>query len=350
LQDEDADALLGEPMSRSAYRDLGNRDVQGGVRVPTADLDNVPAHVHQSHWCTEMALEFIDKNRREDQPWMLSVNPFDPHPPFDPPLEYYARFDAASLPLPHFEAGDLARQRRLHEAGVDFQSAPAEQDPVFARQRSACYLAMIEQLDHEFGRLLDHLEAIGQRQNTLVIFCSDHGETLGDHGLVLKGCRFYEGAMRVPLMIAGPGVRQPGRVSDALVELTDLAPTIYDAVGEATPWWVQGASLGPLLRADAAAAPAADAAHRSHVRAEYRGAIDFPDQTNATMYRDRQYKLVTYHGKGIHELYDLDADPWEHQDLAGAPAHQALLQEMLQQNFDATVAASAPVPPRIANY
>jgi arylsulfatase A-like enzyme len=290
-----------------------------------------------------MALEFIGRNRPADRPWMLSVNPFDPHPPFDPPWDYYRRYDPSSLPGPHFAESDLAHQEALAAAGIDFQSAPRSIDTEKGQRMQGAYYAMIEQIDHEFGRIIDFLDQRGEFKNTLIIFTSDHGEALGDHGLILKGCRFYEGSTRVPLMISWPGMSRPGAVSPALVELLDLAPTLYDAAGVQTPSWVQGRSLKQVLSGQTEE-------HREAVRCEFLGAIAFPDQTHATMYRDRRWKLVTYHGKDRAELYDLETDPWEHHDLSELEEHREMLAKLQRRAFDLTVLAHPPDQPRVAPY
>lgn len=346
LREEGADpeSLLHDA-SPGTYLDGADRKGFGGVFEPTAEQDNVPPYLHQSHWCTEKSIEFIRKNRRVDQPWLLSVNPFDPHAPFDPPWEYYRRYDPNSMPGAHFEESDLAHQRKLLDAGVDFQSKPRHAEDWDHRRVQAAYYAMIEQIDHEFGRLLDYLEESGERENTIVIFCSDHGEMLGDHGLMLKGCRLYEGLVRVPLIISWPEQIEGDRVSDALVELIDLAPTLYDAAGLELPWWVQGRSLLPLLRDEIE-----DGAHRDGVRTEFYGAINYPDQTHATMYRDERWKLITYHGKDLFELYDLENDPWEHRDLSRDSAYQDRLHDLMRRSFDATVCAHPLMPPRVSSF
>ena len=164
-------------------------------------------------------------------------------------------------------------------------------------------------IDDQFKRILDTLDETGQRENTLIIYTSDHGELLGDHGLIYKGCRFFESLVRVPLIFSWPAKGVKSIKSDALVELVDLAPTLYEAAGLDIPHWVQGRSLAPLLRGETRE-------HREFVRSEFYGAIDYPDQTHATMYRDRRWKLVVYHRKNICELYDLHSDPWEHRDLS----------------------------------
>ena len=339
-QGVDPEALIAGKAASQKYPNWSRR-----VNAPTSDLDNVPPHLHQTHWCTEKTVEFIEKNRRENQPWLLSLNPFDPHPPFDAPWEYYRRYDSETLPGPYFQESDIAFQSKLTEAGIDFQSQakpPAEWDD---KRMQASYYAMIEQLDHEFGRILDYLDAEELREDTIVIFTSDHGEALGDHGLVYKGCRFYEGSVRVPLMISWPGHFLQDVQSDALVELLDIVPTLYDALGMDVPYYVQGKSLAPLLRGEVSAAD-----HREAVRSEYFGATALPDQTHATMYRDRRWKLVVYHQKGICELYDLENDPWEHNDLSEHTDYQSVKWELMQKSFDAAVYAHPQMIPRVASH
>lgn len=328
------------------------------------DVDGVPEDLHQTTWCAERSIAFIEEHKGE--PWLLSVNPYDPHPPFNPPKRYRDMFDPATMPGPHFRPSDLALQERL--AAVDFQSKgrdPKELDiknPILPKtlhrgegeaqgespgardawSLQAAYYAMIKLIDDELARVLGALDRTGQRENTIVIFTSDHGETLGDHGLIQKGCRFYEGLVRVPLVFNCPGRVREGVVSDALVELMDKAPTVLDYAGIPIPERMQAKSLKPILDGKADAEH-----HRDFVRTEFYGALDMPDETLATMYRDRRWKAVTYHGHGLGELYDLEADPWEHENLWDDPAHQELKHRLIAASYDATMAAIDRGPPRV---
>ena len=173
--------------------------------------DGVPEEFHQTTWCTEMAIKFINKKRKG--PWMLSINPFDPHPPFDPPKEYRMRYNPDDLPGPLFKLNDIERQKKFQEVcqqAVDAVNPGGENPPpppvggyknpgnwppesFNGKIVKAHYYAMIELLDKHFGILVNHLKEIGQLENTLIIFHSDHGEMLGDHGLIYKGSRFFEG-------------------------------------------------------------------------------------------------------------------------------------------------------------
>ncbi|MFN8526087.1 MAG: sulfatase-like hydrolase/transferase [Chloroflexota bacterium] len=315
----------------------------GDLMEPSADKDNVPTHLHQTTWATERALDFIQQPR--SGPWLLSVNVYDPHPPFNPPWEYYKRYDPQSLPGPLFRESDLAHQGKLANAGVDFQSVARRPEEFQAKKLQAAYYAMIEMVDEHFGKILDHLEATGELANTIVIFSTDHGESAGDHGLTQKGCRFMEGMVRVPLVMAWPGRFKAGLKSDALVELTDIMPTLMEAAGLPVPQGVQGRSLLPML--SGAADPRT---HRDFVRTECYAAFDMPNRTFASMYRDRRWKLVVYHGLGVGELYDLETDPGEFDCLWDSPAHQTVKAELLLKSYDATVAAMPYGPPLVMPY
>jgi arylsulfatase A-like enzyme len=168
---------------------------------------------------------------------------------------------------------------------------------------------------------------------------------LGDHGLRLKGCRFYEGAVHVPLVVSWPArVRQNLR-SDALVELVDLVPTLLEATGQPIPDAVQGRSLLPIL--SGASDPSV---HREFVRCEYHDALDRPFASHANMLRNDRFKLVLYHGHEIGELYDLERDPGEYENLWGRPEVASLQAELTKQLFDAVMLATDPGQPRIGRF
>jgi len=286
--------------------------------------------LHQTKFCADKAIEFIDRDW--DGPWLMSVNFFDPHLPFDPPPEYGDRYRAEEMDDPAFRASDLESQMRLSE--VDFQYPARNPEEFDAKGKKAAYYAMIEQIDDHVGRLLDCLERSGQRENTLVIFMSDHGEMLGDHGLVAKGCRFYEGLVRVPLILSWPGVIQAGKRAQALVELTDVAPTLLDYAGLDIPGRMTGRSLRPLLEEDADE-------HREFVRCEYYSALSLlaPGRENwrgsyGTMIRTDRYKLVVYHNAGTGELFDLEKDPDEYENLWESSDHRSVRLELLSKMMD----------------
>jgi arylsulfatase len=303
--------------------------------------DGIPAELHQTTWCADRAIDFMREQREPGVPWLMSVNIFDPHNPFNPPKEYLDRYDPEAMPGPHFRESDLAAQAKL--AGVDFQNPARRPEEFNAKWYQAAYYAMIELIDDNVGRMLAALEETGQRENTIVIFMSDHGETLGDHGLLLKGNRFYEGLVRVPLIISWPGHFLAGEVSDALVELTDIAPTLLDIAGLPVPEEMVGRSLLPMLTGQADLHT-----HRDFVRSEHYRALNpqGPGRDEGsfryhfgTMYRTRTHKLCVYHGLDHGELFDLEADPHEFDNLWEDPAHAETRFRLLKASFDASIFA-----------
>lgn len=313
------------------------KDKGGDLGSLYRENGNMSPELHQTKFCTEKAIEFIDQEH--NQPWLMSVNIFDPHLPFDPPSEYRDRLDTEAMPDPLFRESDLEIQKSLKE--VDFQSTALRPEDFQAKDKIASYYAMIEQIDEHVGRLLDCLEESGQLENTLVIFMSDHGEMLGDHGLISKGCRFYEGLVHVPLVFSWPGVVEVGKQVDALVELTDIGPTLLDYAGLEVPSRMTGRSLRTMLEGGD------PVERREFVRCEYYSALSLlaPGRENwngsyGTMIRTDRYKLVVYHGLNIGELYDLDMDPGEFENLWDNPEYATLRFELMKKAFDQSALSS----------
>lgn len=326
----------------------GTHDYGDWVREQGGDLDamreseeRVAPELHQTKWASDRAIEFI--GREHDRPWLLNINVYDPHPPFIPPKSYADKFDPDTMPGPHVEPGDLETQRLL--SGVAFQGEAGELSDEEAREVQAKYYAMIAQIDDQFARVLEALDATGQRDNTVIIFTSDHGEMLGDHGLLKKGCRFYEGLVRVPLIISWPGSFPGGRQCADLVELLDLSATLLDLAEVSVPEYHQGRSLLPVLEGNEVAGTAREA-----VRCEYFDALDEQFTGGgagyATMHRDERYKLCVYHDAGLGELYDLEEDPWEHRNLWADPGHREVRERLVFESFNRHVVLTTDVGSR----
>lgn len=319
----------------------GTHDYADWVREQGADLnalreseDRVPAALHQTTWATTRAIEFLSENRG-DSPWMLNINVYDPHPPFIPPKAYTEKFQPGDMPGPAFRESDLAAQAAL--AAADFQTEARDPSEFHGKQVQADYYAMIALIDEQFGRLMQFLEESGEAENTVVIFTSDHGETLGDHGLLYKGCRFYEGLVRVPLIFSCPAHFVTGETSDTPVELLDLSATLLELAGAEIPEYHQGHSL--LSHLSGACPPTTTV--RPFVRCEYFDALapkfTQGNGTFATMHRRDNYKLVIYHSLGLGELFDLDTDPNEHQNLWQDPDFQEIKNDLIFESFNAHV-------------
>lgn len=317
----------------------GVRDVTTG---PATELTSTA-------WACDCASRFITEHA--EGPWFYSLNIFDPHHPFRIPSdrlkEWQGRVD--SLPLPvHGEKEWKSKpiwQEIDHGGSYGGNGTPweaySENDH---RWIKAAYYAMIEDIDTHVGNLLDQLERTGQAENTLVIFTSDHGELLGDHGIYLKGPHSYDCSVRVPLILRRPAHITAGLVSDALVELIDLAPTIMEATGLPAEPGMQGQSLTPLLQGKTET-------HRDDVLCEYYNA-NFHHEPRAwtTMIRTEDRKLVRAHGQPDGELYDLTADPNELENRWHDPAYREDREVLLIRLCDRMAWTTDPLPLREAAY
>lgn len=322
--------------------------------------EDAPAELRQTAFLAEKSIDFIRAHAQDAQPWLLSVNCFDPHPPYDAPRELVEKYLARDLPDPVYDESDLVLDKKL--GNFFFQSSARPLDDVLRRNK-ASYYGMVELIDRHYGRIIDALDELGLREDTMVIFHSDHGEMLGDHGLTHKGCRFYEGLVHVPLIISWPARFQQGAVYDGLTEQTDLAPTLAELAGVTIP---EGETVGRSLVPALESRPLPP---RTFVRTEYYdtleedptydglrgdGDIVYDDAKGkgsyATMYFDGRYKLCVYHGIDFGELYDLQNDPEEHRNLWEEAGSQPLKMRLLLDSFNTSVRFSRPGQKRRGRY
>ena len=323
-------------------------DLQGEKISPYVQI-GPPAEFSQTTWCAEKTIDFIKKEN--GKPWFFSFNCFDPHHPFDPPKEYLNQFNPDDMPLPSVHADEADAKTTFqkldriwaHNTPGEFQVESMTEDD--KRLVYAAYMAMVSLIDDQVGRILQALEESGQADDTLVVFMSDHGEMLGDHGIYFKGPHFYDCQMRVPLIMRWPngGIVENRRV-DGFVELVDLMPTFLEAAGLVIPSAVQGSSLLPLLIGGEE-----NEFCREQVYAEYYNAWTH-SEAYGTMLRTKSWKVVVYHGTNQGELYDLMEDPDEFFNLWDSPVHAQRKQELVLKCFDASVLSMDPDPPRLGSF
>jgi choline-sulfatase len=327
-----------------------------------SDLSRFISHatsgeMSQTAWCAEKATDFIRARAADGRPWLFSVNMFDPHHDFDAPKEYLERYlqILETIPLPNHVPGELDGKpawQKIDHGGAYGHPGWLQFDTMTDtdhRLVTASYWAMCDLIDDHVGAMVRALEETGQRENTMIIFTSDHGEMLGDHGIYLKGPYFYEPAIHVPLIVNWPGRVRAG-VSEALVELTDLAPTILDAAGLPRHPGMQGRSLWPILTG------AADAgSHRDDIYCEFYNACEGHNGSNtapafATMLRTARYKLVRAHNLGTGELYDLEQDPRETVNRWNDPTLSEVKIDLLTRLSDRMAYTVDPLPARTAPW
>ncbi|MFC7157529.1 sulfatase-like hydrolase/transferase [Halomarina halobia] len=257
----------------------------------------------------ERAVEWIERRgeRDDDEPWLLSVNPLIPHFPLEVEQSYYDLYPVADMDLPvdcpSVDDHPALEQLRNHFDGRDLD------EEALRRTRSA-YYGLVTALDDYVGDLLDALDRTDQAEDTLVIYTSDHGEMLGDHDLWWKCC-MYEQSAGVPLIVRGPDI-DVGRTVETPVSLLDVLPTMTDALGiPADPAW-RGTSLLPFATGKREPNPDRTVFSEYHAHGVGRGFY---------MIRRSCYKYVHYLN-GPDQLFDLDADPKELENLADHPDHR----------------------------
>ena len=336
-----------------------------GVEYKTSDVsyckwieEGMPEEYHQTSWCVERAISYIDYCRQFDMPWMFSINFFDPHCPFDPPKEYLDRYlqNINELPLPNYKEGELKNKPRyqtaLHSNCEQDKnknikalnpSALTENDHRYIK---AAYYAMIDLIDVQVGRLVEFLKNIDEYDNTLIIYMSDHGEMLGDHGIYYKSMCLYEGAVHVPLIFHYPKRLQPRRYKSN-IELLDVTPTILEAVGIPREVQMQGVSLwNQMVNGD-------DITDEDVYTEYYNSLVSTfgqPNKNYNTMVRSGDYKISLCHGTSEGELYDLRKDPNEQVNLFYNPNYSDVKIDMLIRLCNKMAFTTDPIPERICRF
>lgn len=313
---------------------------------------DLPEEFHYSVWTADRTIAAMES--AGERPFFIWSSFHDPHPPYLVPEPWASMYDPDSM-----EPGTMVPGE--HDKNpVHFRKAAVERDPDFWREAArgeaihgggfqardaatlradmACYYGMTSLMDREIGRILDALQNSGQAENTIVVFTSDHGHFLGQHGLTAKAIHMYEDILRVPFIVRWPGHVPSGRASTDLQNLVDLAPTFLAAAGLEIPGSMTGHNQ---LESWAGGGP---------VRAEtivenHHGTEAFHMRTLVTP----THKITVYRDGADGELFDLENDPGETRNLWHEPEAAALKSEMMHR-FLQTILREEPMRmPRIAN-
>ena len=258
----------------------------------------------------EAAHEYMRDPEREEKPWAMVCGFISPHFPLIVPEPYFSKYYPDNTDLPNNPPGHL---ENLPPAARRMQTYTGTGGPYTdeqLRKARAAYYGMISFMDDKIGRLLDTLDETGQREDTIVIYTSDHGEMAGEHGLWRK-MNFYEQAARVPLQISWPGHLPEGRRELGAASNVDLVATVLELVGiDPTEWDMDGDSLVGYLNGETE---------------EWKDEVICEHLAHGTdgpriMVRQGRWKLsYTHRDPPEFELYDLESDPGEFEDLSDNP-------------------------------
>jgi len=265
---------------------------------------------HSSELFTDSAIDFL-RGYKDTRPFFMYISYTAPHRPRQAPQEYIRMYDVEKMPLPKsfmpehpFDIGDIS---------LDEKIIPKPRTEKEMRKNIRNYYEMITHLDAQIGRVLKVLKEGGDFENTTVIFASDNGLAMSGHGLVGKQS-LYEHCVKVPLIMAGPGIPK-GERRDDFCYLLDIFPTLCEIIGIDVPATVEGISFAKSL---------SDREHKT------RKSMFFAYKDFQRAVRDGRYKLIEYvvEGKRHTQLFDLQADPWELNNLTDNPAYEAELKRL----------------------
>ncbi len=276
------------------------------------------------------AITFLEKTWKKDRPFFMYLGFAGPHDPRVADQAWLDLYEQDAIPLPKnyaayhpFDNGEMyVRDERL---------APWPRTENIVRKHLRDYYACITSIDHNIGRIVSTLEALGEFDNTIVVFSSDHGLAIGSHGLFGKQ-NLYEHSMKAPLVFSGPGI--PHGQSEAFGYLMDIFPTVVELIGQSPPSDIDGKSLAPVIRGE-----------RNRARESIY--LAYKDVQRAV--RKADWKLIRYPKVDVTQLFNLASDPNETNNLADDPAHAERVAEMMTLLAARQKAFDDPAPLRVAH-
>jgi arylsulfatase A-like enzyme len=300
---------------------------------------------------TDKALLWLDSSVRQEQPWLLVYQHKAPHRPFQPAPRHAKLWSDVELPYPETFDDDYATRKLAKEAedmrfdislAGDYKDLPAglsaseKKRWIYQRFVKDHYRATVG-VDENLGRVLDYLDKHRLADDTIVVYTSDNGFFLGEHGWYDKRW-MYEPSLRIPLLVRYPRLGVKGRVDPAFVQNIDFAPTLLDLAGVPIPEQMQGRSLRPLLEGSEPADWRQSVYYTyyenswAQLAGKGRDALRDPSFAYLTPHRvsphrgvrTNRYKLIEYYGEGDYwELFDLQEDPHELRNVYGDSAYSA---------------------------
>lgn len=312
-------------------------DQKKRYRGPPVEAAEVPDNTYRDGRITELALARLKDLKEQETPFFLAVGYVKPHLPFAAPKKYWDLYDRSQLktmlplePPPATPKYALPDWKELR----GYENIP-EKGPVSKEKALELihgYYACVSYIDAQVGMLMQALQELELKQNTIVVLWSDHGYKLGEYGSWGKNTA-YEVDARVPLIVRAPGVGTIGQISHSLVELVDLYPTLCELAGLPAPVGLEGTSFVPLLQ---------DSGRPWKSAVFWQKQSHYKENNQIWMVgsysvRTEKYQYTQWHYRGdpdnrlAEELYDLEADPMETQNLAGSEEHSAKIEELRTQ-------------------
>nr|WP_145157282.1 sulfatase-like hydrolase/transferase [Paenibacillus terrae] len=335
---------------------------------PTGTMDRdhtfkwpIPEEYHYNTWIAERTNALLEQYHENDESFFLWSSFFDPHPEYLVPEPWDTMYDPEQLTIPEMVPGEHDRNpphfAKTQEEQPDFTDLQETGHGIHgyrshhyyeygSRKRLteydkkklvAVYYGMISMMDKYIGHILDKLEELGMADNTIVVFTTDHGHFFGQHGLQAKGGFHYEDLIKLPFIVRYPGEVPAGKRSSAIQSLVDLAPTFLSLCDLPVPYVMTGIDQKKVWLGKAVQA-------RDHAICEFRHE---PTTIHQKTYVDERYKITVYYNQTYGEIFDLQEDPGELNNLWDDPEHAPLKTELLLKYAWAELGKESMPMPRI---
>ena len=313
----------------------------------------IPEEYHYDTWIAERTNALLEQYQRNGENFFLWSSFFDPHPKYLAPEPWDAMYDPAELTVPSIVEGEhdnnpphfqLTQQRKpdfspWRETGKGLHGFHSHlHDREELAKNIAVYYGMISLMDKYIGSIMDKLDELGLAENTLVVFTTDHGHFYGHHGLTAKGAFHYEDMIKVPFIVKYPGKVPAGERSEALQTLVDLPTTFLSAAGIDIPPVMSGVDQSGVWFGQEKRA-------RDHIVVENRHE---PTTIHVKTYVNERYKVTVYYDQDYGELFDLQEDPQEINNLWNSPEHAELKADLVMKLLFAEMGKEPLWMPRIA--
>jgi arylsulfatase A-like enzyme len=313
---------------------------------------DLPEEYHYTPWTADRTIARIDNALVDGKPFFIWSSFHDPHPSYVVPEPWASMYDPADMPIGHLVEGEHEKNpihfRKTQEEDPAWWEKMAEGEVIHGgethvgsddelKKSMAAYYGMVSFMDKHIGRILDHLDEQGLTENTIIIFTTDHGHFLGQHGLVAKAIHHYEDLLKIPFIVSQPGVVPADKTTDSIINLVDLAPTFLALAGLDIPGIMTGLDQRETF---AGGLPV----RTWSVTENHHGTRNFHMRT----YVNARYKITVYRDGVDGELFDLQEDPNEINNLWHNADATALKGQLLHEFMQATLQSEPMRMPRIA--
>ncbi len=315
---------------------------------------NIPEDYHLNAWIASQTIANLDRARKEGKPFFIWASFFDPHPPYLVSEPWASMYKPEDMKLPEVPEGDMddmpyhyrmTQKNGTRGWGAQYMEdgqgvhgfAIQATDKEKAKKDMAIYYGMISMMDKYIGLILDHLDQTGLRDNTVIVFTTDHGHHIGTHNLYAKGGFAFEEDLRIPFIVSWKNHVPVNKRTDALVSVVDLAPTFLTLAGREKPLTMAGLDVSPVWLGKTERIRDWVIAENHFQRTKF----------YQKSYIEARYKVTWYMQSDEGELFDLEKDPGEFNNLWDKKEYQELKLQLLHRAMKADMAKETCWMPRI---